>query len=76
MSEGSRTAWPTVLGVLLVPTAALWLVIASLLFVEVQDLVTGGETEHSPVLVLAMAVPVALALTGLCVLARRSARAD
>ena len=48
MSGGSRTAWPTVLGVLMVPTAALW---------------------------LAMAVPVALALTGLWVLVRRSARA-
>ena len=47
MSEGSRTAW-RILGVLLMPTAALW---------------------------LAMAVPVALALTGLCVLVLRSARA-
>lgn len=75
MSAASRTAWRAVLGVLLVPTAALWLVIAYLLVVEAQDLVTGGETEHSPLLVVAMVLPVALVLTGVCVLVRRSARA-
>ena len=62
-----------VLGALLVRTAAVWLVIASLLVVEAQDLIAGGETEHSLLLMAAVALPVALGLTGLSVLVRRSA---
>lgn len=54
------------------PAAVLWAMIALLLSIEVQDLVTGAETEHSPlaVVLLYLLLP-AVALTWAAVRLRR-----
>ena len=48
---------------LALPSAALWLLIGYLGLIEVEDAFTNAETEHSPLLVLLMVLPVASALT-------------
>jgi surface polysaccharide O-acyltransferase-like enzyme len=67
MSQPRGVLWK----VAAVPTTLCWLVIAFLALIEVQTLLNGEETEHSPLAVLLWFLPPALVLTLLTVLLRR-----
>lgn len=63
-----RSPWWRVLAV---PAVLFWVLIAYLLSIEVWDLLRGANTEHSPLLVVAILLPLAGLLTWAALTARR-----
>lgn len=69
----SRAAWTTVL---FLPAAVCWFIVVFLAAIEVLHVMREDETEHSPLLVLAYILPLAVALTVAAMALRRALSRD